>query len=108
MFPTTLLGFHFAGLRQRLESPSDARVAWLSLPRAGLKKHLLLLPTALWKALDTRSQVAEPRLLFFALKKSFTKRSALAVQWHGAVSRDLRCGPKKAPTGAPDGSLESP
>ena len=82
--------FSFPGLTAEARVAfTDARDAWLSLPRAGLKKHLLLLPTALWKALDTRSQVAEPRLLFFALKKSFTKRSALAVQWHGAGSRDL-------------------
>ena len=76
--------FSFPGLTAEARVAfTDARGAWLSLPRAGLKKHLLLLPTARWKALDTRSQVAEPRLLFFALKKSFTKRSALAVQWHG-------------------------
>ena len=82
--------FSFPGLTAEARVAfTDARDAWLSLPRAGLKKHLLLLPTARWKALDTRSQVAEPRLLFFPLKKSFTKRSALAVQWHGVKWRGL-------------------
>ena len=89
MFPTTLLVFHFPGLRQRLESPSDARDAWLSLPRAGLKKHLLLLLTARWKALDTRSQVAEPTRLFFALKK--VSLSAVRSQCNGMARARATC-----------------
>ena len=47
-------------------------------------------------------------LLFLRFKKKFQSAHALAVHLHGAGSRGLRCGPKKAPTGAPDGSLESP
>jgi hypothetical protein len=54
-------------------------MAWCTMARAratcaaGLKKHIPVLPTARWRALDTRSQVVEPRLLFFALKKSLTE-----------------------------------
>ena len=47
-------------------------------------------------------------LLFLRFKKKFQSAHALAVHLHGADSRGLRCGPKKARTGAPDGSLESP
>jgi hypothetical protein len=57
------------------------------------KAPTTVLPTARWRALDTRSQVAEPRLLFFALKKSFAKHSALAVHLHGAGSCDLSVQP---------------
>jgi hypothetical protein len=54
--------------KQRVQPTARGKVA-----AAGLKKHLPVLPTARWRALDTTSHVAEPRLLFFALKKSLTE-----------------------------------
>ena len=67
-----------------------------------------MLPTARWKARDIRSAVVAAGC-FFLRKNKIALRTASA---RGQLIAQARvagcCGPKKAPTDAPDGSLESP